>query len=84
MLPRLRHDAVVAGDAEQGQVDAGGAGDHRADEALVARHVDDREAHAVAEVEQRVAELDRDAAARSSSRRSVFVPVSASTSAVLP
>ena len=43
VLARLRHDAVVAGDAEQRQVDAGRAGDHRADEALVARHVDDRE-----------------------------------------
>ena len=84
VLPRLRHDAVVAGDAQQRQVDAGRAGDHRADEALVARHVDDREAQAVAEVEHRVAELDGDAAGRSSSRRSVFVPVSASTSAVLP
>ena len=40
----------------------GRARDHRADEALVARHVDDREPAAVGELERRVAEVDRDPA----------------------
>ena len=48
MLARLRHDRIVGGDDEQGQIDAGGAGEHVLDEALVARHVDDAEAIAVA------------------------------------
>ena len=39
VLARLRHDAVVGGDHEQHHVDAGGAGDHLAHEALVAGHV---------------------------------------------
>ena len=51
VLARLRHHPVVAGHAEQREVDAGGPGDHRAHEALVARHVDHREPQPVAEVE---------------------------------
>ena len=43
VLARLRHHAVVAGDDDQREVDAGRAGDHGAHEALVPRHVDDRE-----------------------------------------
>ena len=60
MLARLRHHAVVGGDDHQEQVDAGRAGDHRAHEALVAGHVDDRHAPAGRQVEPGVAELDRD------------------------
>jgi hypothetical protein len=43
VLARLRHHAVVGGDDEQEQVDAGRARDHRADEALVPGHVDERQ-----------------------------------------
>ena len=59
---RLRHHAVVGGDHQQEQVDAGGAGDHGAHEALVAGHVDDAEAAAAGQLELGVAELDGDAA----------------------
>ena len=69
---------------EQVEVDARGAGDHRADEALVAGHVDHRERSAARQLERRVAELDRDAAPLLLGRRSVSLPVSALTSAVLP
>jgi hypothetical protein len=62
VLARLRHHALVGGDHEQHEVDAGRAGHHRAHEALVARHVDEAEAQPAAEVERREAELDRDAA----------------------
>ena len=41
MLARLRHDAIVSGDHQQGKVDAGSACHHRVDEALVAGHVDE-------------------------------------------
>ncbi len=44
VLARLRHDRIVGGDDQHGQVDAGGAGEHVLDEALVAGHVDDAEA----------------------------------------
>ena len=44
MFARLRHDGIVGGDDEQGEVDAGGSGEHVLDEALVARHVHDAEA----------------------------------------
>ena len=47
---------------EQEEVDAGGAGDHGAHEALVAGHVDDAEPAAAGQLQLRVAELDRDAA----------------------
>ena len=62
VLARLRHHAVVAGDDEQREVDAGRAGDHRAHEALVPRHVDDRERAARRAREVRIAERDGDAA----------------------
>src|SRR5205085_326149 len=49
-------------DHEQEEVDARRAGDHRAHEALVTRHVDDRQLLPVGQLERRVAEVDRDAA----------------------
>ena len=61
MLVRLGPSSLGAVDHEQEEVDAGRAGDHIADEALVARHVDEREAAAVGQREGRVAEIDRDA-----------------------
>ena len=42
MLPRLGHDPVVRGDHQQGDVYGADPGDHRLDEALVSRDVDDR------------------------------------------
>ena len=62
MLERLRPRTFLRVDHEQEEVDPGRAGDHRADEALVARHVDEREPAAVRQLERRVAEVDRDAA----------------------
>ena len=49
-------------DHEQEEVDPGRAGDHRADEALVAGHVDERELRPVGQLERGVAERDRDPA----------------------
>ena len=60
VLVRLRPRSLSRVDDEQEEIDSGRAGDHRAHEALVARHVDDRERAAVGELERRVAEVDRD------------------------
>ena len=62
VLARLGHHAVVGGDDHQVEVDAGRPGDHRAHEALVAGHVDDRQPRARGQRERREAELDRDPA----------------------
>ena len=43
MLARLRHRAIVGGDDQQREVDAGGAGEHVVDQLLVAGHVDEAE-----------------------------------------
>src|SRR5581483_3789357 len=50
-----RHD-------QQGGVDAGGAGQHVVHEALVARHVDETQLPAIAQVAVGIAEIDGDAA----------------------
>ena len=61
MLAGLRLHALVRRDHQQHRVDPGGAGDHRAHEAFVARHVDQVDlARFVRQV--REAERDRDAA----------------------
>ena len=62
VLERLRPRALGRVDDEQEEVDAGRAGDHRADEPLVPGDVDDGELRAVGQFERRVAEVDRDAA----------------------
>jgi len=62
VLRGLGHDGAVGGHDQQVEVDAGGAGDHRAHEALVARYVDDRQGAARRQIEPCVAELDRDPA----------------------
>ena len=62
MLLGLRHHAVVGRDGEEHEVDTVGAGEHVADEALVAGDVDDAGAGAVGEGEVGEAEIDRDAA----------------------
>jgi len=61
VLDGLRLDGLLGGDDEDGQVDAGGAGQHVLDEALVAGHVDDAEA-VLAQVEDGEADVDGDAA----------------------
>ena len=62
MLDRLGHDAVIGGDAQERNVDAGRARDHLPYEALVAGHVDDAHRPAVGKRKLREAELDGDAA----------------------
>ena len=62
MLVRLRPRAFVRVDHEQEQVDPRRAGDHRAHEALVSGHVDQREPPPVEKLERRVAEVDGDPA----------------------
>ena len=59
---RLGHHAVVGGDDQQEEVDAGRAGDHGPDEALVARHVDHAQPGPGRQLQLGVAELDGDAA----------------------
>lgn len=58
----LGHDAFIGGDHEHDEVDAGGAGDHGADELFVSGDVDDAEGE-VLEEELGEAEFDGDAAA---------------------
>ena len=62
VLVRLLPRSLAGVDHEQEEVDAARARDHRADEALVAGDVDDREARPVRQLERRVAEIDRDPA----------------------
>ncbi len=62
VLARLRHDAVVGGDAEQVAVDAAGPRHHVAHEALVAGDVDQAQPAPRGQVEGREAQLDGDAA----------------------
>ncbi len=61
VLARLRHDGVVGGDDEEGEIDAGGAGEHVLDEAFVAGHVHDAEVEG-RQVEVGEADVDGDAA----------------------
>ena len=78
-------DALVGGDDQQHDVDAARARDHGADEALVAGHVDHRQRLPPAAV-MRCAKPSSMVMPRafSSGSRSVSMPVSARTSAVLP
>ena len=62
VLARLRHDAVVGGDHQHHEVDAGGAGQHVVHEALVARHVDEADDLAARARPVGEAEVDGDAA----------------------
>ena len=61
VLARLRHDRVVGGDDEERDVDARRAGDHRPDELLVPRDVDEGEDRS-APLRVGEAEVDRDPA----------------------
>jgi hypothetical protein len=63
VLARLRHHAVVGRHHQQRMVDAGGAGQHGVQQALVAGHVDEAQRLAVGRVQVGVAQLDGDAAA---------------------
>ena len=47
MLASLRLDGFVGRHHQQQQIDAAGAGEHVADEALVPRHIDEAETHAI-------------------------------------
>ncbi len=62
VLVRLRSRALPRVDDEEEEVDPGGAGDHRAHEALVPGNVDDRQAAPVGKLQRRVAEVDGDPA----------------------
>ena len=62
MLAGLRHDAVVCGDHQQHEIDAGGAGQHVVNEFLVPRHVDEAEHGAVRRRQIGEAEIDGNAA----------------------
>ena len=61
VLAGLGHDRVVGRDDQHGQVEARRAGQHVADEPLVARHVDHRQA-VIADLQRREAQVDRDPA----------------------
>src|SRR5690606_5035488 len=63
VLAGLGHDALVGGDDEEHDVDAGGPREHVADERLVAGDVDDGELLSVRPAEVGEAEVDGDAAA---------------------
>ena len=62
MLPRLLPHALAGIDDQQEQVDPRGPRDHVSDEPLVARHVHQGQPQTVAQIERRIAEVDRDAA----------------------
>jgi hypothetical protein len=62
VLARLWHHAVVGRHHEQRMVDAGRAGQHGVQQALVARHIDETQRHAVGRMQVRVAQFDGDAA----------------------
>jgi hypothetical protein len=62
MLDGLRLDALGCRHDQQCGVDAGGPGQHVVHEALMARHVDEAELAAVAQVGVGIAEIDGDAA----------------------
>ena len=63
VLLGLRLPPLVGGDDEQHEPDRADAGEHVADEPLVARHVDEADLAAGRERAPRVAEVDREAAA---------------------
>src|SRR5690606_4864593 len=63
VLDGLRHDAVVGGDYEQGEVDAAYAGQHVAHESLMAGNVDEADQTRPRHVDVGETEVDRDAAA---------------------
>ena len=62
MLFGLRHDSFVRGNDEEGDVDAGRAGEHVLDEAFVTGDVDDAGLDAIGQRKRGEPEIDRDAA----------------------
>ena len=62
MLLGLRHHPIVGGDDEKGEVYAGDAGQHVADEAFVTGDVDESQHPAALEIDIGEAEVDRQAA----------------------
>ena len=62
VFARLRHHALVGRDDQQREVDRADAGEHVADEADVARHVDDRDIAAGGQAHPGETQLDREPA----------------------
>jgi len=59
MFARLRHDGVVCGDDQHGDVDARRAGNHVPDKAFVTGHIDDAQLQVTC-LKMRKAQVDRD------------------------
>ncbi len=62
VLARLRHNAVIGGDHQEHDIDAGRARHHLAHELLMTRYVDDAHTAPAGQIELRESKLDRDAA----------------------
>ena len=60
VFTRLGHHALVGGNHQEQQVDARGAGHHRAHQSLVARYVHHRESSRVGQIEGRETQVDGD------------------------
>ena len=60
MLGRLRHDAIIGGDDEQHEIDAGRAGQHIVNKAIMSRHIDKTDHLALAGRKIGKAEVDGD------------------------
>ena len=61
VLSGLRHHAFLGGDNEQDEIDPRRTRYHRANEFLVAGHIDHRDLQSIPEFEYRETEIDRDA-----------------------
>ncbi len=61
MFPGLGHDAIICGDREQNEVEAGGAGQHVLHEMLVSRYVDDSREAPAGQLEFSESQVDGDA-----------------------
>ena len=61
MLSRLRHDAVIGGHDQQGQVDPARAGQHGVDQPFMPRHVDEAGDGAAAKIGIGKSQVDGDA-----------------------
>ena len=61
MLTRLRHDAFICRDNEQGEIDAAGAGKHCPHESLVTRHIYDADCSYAVDHQRGESKIDCDA-----------------------
>jgi len=62
MLARLRHYALVRRDDDEGEIDAGRAGNHRSHECFVPWNIDDADRPDAVERQRRKPKFDRNAA----------------------